>query len=77
MMANVRCAVILKRRGIPGGGGVGFTVGGVWDKFFVAHPDLVHLGICLFNVGGVELDLNDRIFNGDELLLRPRVSTDG
>jgi hypothetical protein len=51
----------------------GFTVGGVWDKFFVAHPDLVHLRLRLFNMGGVELDLNDRIFNGDELLLRPRV----
>jgi hypothetical protein len=51
----------------------GFTVGGVWDKFFVAHPDLVHLRVCLFNMGGVELDLNDRIFNGNELLLRPRV----
>lgn len=51
----------------------GFTVGGVWDKFFVTHPDLVHLRLRLLNMGGVELDLNDRIFNSDELLLRPRV----
>jgi hypothetical protein len=77
MMANVRCAVILERRGIQGGGEWGFTVGEGWDKFFVAHPDLVHLRLCLFNMGGVEVYLNDRIFNGDELLLRPRVCTDG
>ena len=59
-MANVRCMVILEWRGLPGRGEWGFTGGGVWDKFFVAHPDLVHLRLCLFNMGGVEPDLNGR-----------------
>jgi hypothetical protein len=33
-------------------GELGFTVGGVWNKFFATHPDLVRLRLYLFNVDG-------------------------
>jgi hypothetical protein len=51
------------------------TAATVLASFARKHPDLHlhlhHLG--LFNAGGIELEPDDVISTGDELVLRPRV----